>query len=209
MEDLLLGRDLRLVALLPEAVDERDVADGRLEVPVGRLELEHALGRLDGLGVVLRQHRDLEEGGHVPVLLQREQAALLADQVVEHHADALQLLALAELVAVDDEQRGQVDARVLVRLHLEALAVPADGVLQAGLVLVLRLHELVLVDAAAQADHVRVAVLLLLQRAHAHLERRLAVALLVPAVQRERVQVLDGRRVDVVLLVRDRLQVVH
>jgi hypothetical protein len=59
-----------------EALDERDVADGGLEVPVGRLEAEHALAGLDGLAVVLGKDGDLEEGRHVPVVFQRAQAPL-------------------------------------------------------------------------------------------------------------------------------------
>ena len=47
-------------------------------------------------------------------------------EVVEFHADLLELGGVGEVVAGDDEQRGEVDARVLVRLHLEALAVPVD-----------------------------------------------------------------------------------
>ena len=38
-----------LVGLAAKALDERDVADGGLEVPVGRLEAEHTLARLDNL----------------------------------------------------------------------------------------------------------------------------------------------------------------
>ena len=47
VEDFLL----RLVVLRrrrPEPFDQRNVADGRLEIPVGRLEAEHALGSLEG-----------------------------------------------------------------------------------------------------------------------------------------------------------------
>ena len=47
-------------------------------LPGGRLELEHALGGADGLAVILGEHGDLEEGRHVPVVLQAVQAPFLA-----------------------------------------------------------------------------------------------------------------------------------
>ena len=47
-------------------------------LPGGRLELEHTLRGADGLAVVLGQHGDLEEGRHVPIVLQAVQASLLA-----------------------------------------------------------------------------------------------------------------------------------
>ena len=73
VEDLRLGQHVLglAVAPLPELGDEGDVADGRLEVPGRGLQLEHALRGLDGLAPVLGQDGDLEEGGHVPVVLQR------------------------------------------------------------------------------------------------------------------------------------------
>lgn len=123
----------------PEAVDEGNVAYGGLQVPeyflnisvllfagqiqsrlpVGRLQLEHALRRLDGLRVVFRQDAYLEKGRDVPVFFEVREAALFSYQVVQDHANVLELLALRKLVARDHQKGRQVDARVLVWLDLE------------------------------------------------------------------------------------------
>ena len=73
---------------------------------------------LNCLAVVLGQDRDLEEGGHVPVVLQGAETPLLPDQVVEDHPDPLELGTGGELLARHHQQGGQVNPRILVRLHL-------------------------------------------------------------------------------------------
>ncbi len=48
-------------------------------------------------------------------------------QMIEHHANALQLCRRHKIVATDDEQRCQVDSGVLVGLHLETPPVPVNS----------------------------------------------------------------------------------
>ena len=55
----------------------------RRHSPYRRLQLEHALGRLHRLAVILGEHADLEERGDVPVVGEGAEAALLPNQVVE------------------------------------------------------------------------------------------------------------------------------
>lgn len=56
----------------------------------------------------------------------------------------LQFRRFGEVIPGYDEEGGKIDPSVLVRLHLKALTIPVDGVVQAVLVGVLRLYELVL-----------------------------------------------------------------
>ena len=47
--------------------------------------------------------------------------------MVELHPDPLELRGVGEVVAGDDQQRGEVDAGVLVGLDFESASVPVNG----------------------------------------------------------------------------------
>ena len=84
-----------------------------------------------------------------------------------------------------------------------------DRLVEEECVLVVGLDELVLADAAAEAEDVGHVVLLALQVLRDDLVGLLAVALLVAPVEREGVEVDDGGVLRVVLPVVQRLQVLH
>ena len=79
---LLVARRVDDVALA-ELQNQPDVAERRLEVPQRRLESEHVFGCERRLRVVLCQNTELEHGRHIPVVLQRVQASLAPDDLVE------------------------------------------------------------------------------------------------------------------------------
>ena len=56
----------------------------------------------------------------------------------------LEFCRFREVIAIYNKQSGEVDASVLIGLHLKALAVPVDGVAKALLIFVLGLHKLIL-----------------------------------------------------------------
>ncbi len=119
----------------------------------------------------------------------------------------LQLRRSPKVVPIDSKQRGKVHAGVLIRLDFEALPIPPDGVLQRLLVRVLRLDELVLVDAAAKAENVWHLVLLLLERFVDYPQRLLYVALPLAAVQGESVEEDDGGRARACSVAGERFEV--
>jgi hypothetical protein len=75
----------------------------------------------------------------------------------------LQFLRFGKLVSRNYKQSGQIDAGIFIGLHLKALSVPVDGIGKTRLVNVTRFDKNVLVNSAAQTQHVRVVVLFLLQ----------------------------------------------
>lgn len=98
------------------------------------------------------------------------------------NTDVLQFLRFRKLISRNNEQRGQIYASILIGLHLKALLVPMDGIDKTLLVSVLRFNKNVLVNSAAETQHVRVVVLFFLQGLSDHRQGCLAVTLVVAPV---------------------------
>lgn len=112
VENVLLGWHFCFLIFLSKPVYESYVPYGWLQVPasiknyslirrfdfnalpIGRLQFEHALCCLDGLGVVLGQDTDFKKGGYVPVLLQGRQTALFTDQIIQNHTCRKNMLSI-------------------------------------------------------------------------------------------------------------------
>lgn len=90
---------------------------------------------------------------------------------------------------MDYEQRGQIDASILIGLHFETFSVPVDGVGKTLLVRVPRFNKYVLVDSATETQHVWIVVLFFLQGFSDHRQSRLTIALFVASIQCKCIQV--------------------